>query len=90
MESSPKQSEELPRALKPRFEKNMNRRNGLDWTQVQAKLEANAGKMWSLNENAKTGGEPDVVGHDKKMGVYIFVGHNGAQSYYSARGIVRY
>ena len=69
---SPEQREELLRALKARFEKNMNRHKGLTWAQVQARLEANAEKLWSLNEMEKTGGEPDVVGHDKKAGEYIF------------------
>jgi hypothetical protein len=71
-ELSPKQREELLRALKARFEKNVNRHKGLDWTKVQAKLEANADKLWSLNEMERTGGEPDVVGQDKKTGEYIF------------------
>jgi hypothetical protein len=66
------QREALLRALKARFEKNMNRHQGLAWTQVQAKLEANAEKLWSLNEMERTGGEPDVVGQDKKTGEYIF------------------
>jgi hypothetical protein len=69
---SPEPSEELLRALKVRFEKNMNRHKGLEWAQVQAKLEANAEKLWSLNEMERTGGEPDVVGHDKKTDEYIF------------------
>jgi len=69
---SPKQREELLRALKARFEKNMNRHEGLEWAKVQAKLEASAEKLWSLNEMERTGGEPDVVGHDKKTGEYIF------------------
>ena len=69
---APEQREELLRALKARFEKNMNRHKGLEWAQVQAKLEANAEKLWSLNEMERTGGEPDVVGHDKKTGEYIF------------------
>ncbi len=69
---SKKQREELLRALKARFEKNMNRHKDIEWAQVQAKLEANAEKLWSLNEMEKTGGEPDVVGHDKKTGEYIF------------------
>jgi hypothetical protein len=69
---SPEQREELLRALKARFEKNMNRHKGLEWAKVQAKLEANAEKLWSLNEMERTGGEPDVVGHDKKTGEYIF------------------
>ncbi len=69
---SKKQREELLRALKARFEKNMNRHKDIEWAQVQAKLEANAEKLWSLNEMEKTGGEPDVVGRDKKTGEYIF------------------
>ena len=69
---SPKQREELLRALKARFEKNINRHKGLEWAKVQAKLEANTEKLWSLNEMERTGGEPDVVGHDQKAGEYIF------------------
>jgi hypothetical protein len=69
---SAKQREELLTALKARFEKNMNRHKGFEWDKVQAKLEANAEKLWSLNEMERTGGEPDVVGHDKKTGEYIF------------------
>ena len=69
---SPEQREELLAALKARFEKNMNRHKGLEWAKIQAKLEASAEKLWSLNEMEKTGGEPDVVGHDKKAGEYIF------------------
>ena len=69
---SKKQREELLRALKARFEKNMNRHRSLSWAEVQAKLEANAGKLSSLNEMERTGGEPDVVGHDKDSGEYIF------------------
>ena len=69
---SPEQREELLRALKARFEKNINRHKGLEWAQVQARLEADAEKLWSLNEMERTGGEPDVVGHDKKTGEYIF------------------
>src|SRR5882757_5559350 len=69
---SPERREELIRALKARFEKNMNRHRGLEWDRAQAKLEANARKLWSLNEMERTGGEPDVVGHDKKKGEYIF------------------
>ena len=69
---SPAQREELLRTLKARFEKNMNRHKGLEWAKVQAKLEANAEKLWSLNEMERTGGEPDVVGFDKKTGEYIF------------------
>jgi hypothetical protein len=69
---SSQQREELLTALKARFERNMNRHKGLEWTRVQAKLEANAEKLWSLNEMERTGGEPDVIGHDKKTGEYIF------------------
>jgi len=65
-ELSPKQCEELLSALKARFEKNNNRHRGLEWDKVLAKLEANTEKLWSLNEMERTGGEPDVVGHDKK------------------------
>ncbi len=71
-ELSPKQREELFTALKTRFEKNMNRHKGLEWAKVQAKLEASAEKLWSLYEMERTGGEPDVVGHDKRTGEYIF------------------
>lgn len=71
-ELSPEQSEELLGTLKTRFEKNMNRHKGLEWPQVQTKLEAHAEKLWSLYQMEKTGGEPDVVGHDKKTGDYIF------------------
>ncbi len=71
-ELSAKQREELLKALKARFEKNMNRHKGVEWAKVQAKLEANAEKLWSLSEMERTGGEPDVVGHDKKTGEYIF------------------
>ena len=70
-ELSPEHREELLTALKARFEKNMNRHNGLEWAKVKAKLEANTEKLWSLNEMERTGGEPDVVGHDKKTGEYI-------------------
>ena len=69
---SPAQRAELLKALESRFEKNMSRHKGLEWTKIQAKLEANPGKLWSLNEMEKTGGEPDVVGHDKKAGEYVF------------------
>jgi len=67
-----KQREELLKVLKARFEKNMNRHKGLEWAKVQAKLEATREKLWSLNKMEETGGEPDVVGHDKKTGEYIF------------------
>jgi hypothetical protein len=69
---SPRQCEELLRALEARFEKNLSRHKGRDWVKVQARLEANAEKLWSLNEMERTGGEPDVVGHDKKTGEYVF------------------
>ncbi len=71
-ELSPGQREALLGALIARFEKNMNRHEGLDWTKVQAKLEGNPEKLGSLNEMERTGGEPDVVGYDKKTGEYIF------------------
>jgi uncharacterized protein DUF4256 len=71
-ERSPRQRDELFKALKARFEKNMNRHKNFQWGAIQARLEANAEKVWSLNEMEKTGGEPDVVGHDKKTGEYIF------------------
>ena len=69
---SPEQREELLSVLIARFEKNMKRHRGLEWTQVQAKLEANPEKLWSLHEMERTGGEPDVVGLDKKTSEYIF------------------
>ncbi len=69
---SPDQREELLRALKARFEKNMDRHKGLEWAKVHAKLEANAEKLRSLSEMERTGGEPDVVGHDDKTGEYVF------------------
>jgi len=69
---SSEQQEELLSTLKARFEKNSNRHKGLKWEQVQAKLVANTEKLWSLNEMERTGGEPDVVGQDKKTGEYIF------------------
>jgi uncharacterized protein DUF4256 len=69
---SKKQRDDLLKALQARFEKNPSRHKGLAWAQVQAKLEANAEKLWSLGEMERTGGEPDVVGHDKKTGEYIF------------------
>lgn len=78
-ELSPKQSalsagrrDELFRVLKARFEKNLNRHKGLDWEKVQAKLEANPDKLWSLHEMERTGGEPDVVSQDLKTGEFIF------------------
>jgi Protein of unknown function (DUF4256) len=69
---SSEQREELLGALKARFEKNMNRHKGFEWAKVQAKLEAKSEKLWSLFEMERTGGEPDVVGHDKKTSEYIF------------------
>ncbi|MFC2015430.1 DUF4256 domain-containing protein [Chloroflexota bacterium] len=67
-----RQRGELFRTLKARFERNMNRHKGLEWAKVQAKLEANTEKLWSLNEMERTGGEPDVVGYDRETGEYIF------------------
>ena len=66
------QSDELLKILNARFEKNMNRHKGIDWTKIQIKLEADSEKLWSLNEMEISGGEPDVVGFDKKTGEYIF------------------
>ena len=71
-ELSPKQREELLGTLKTRFEKNMNRHEGFEWGKIKVRLEANTGKLWSLSEMERTGGEPDAVGHDKKTGEYIF------------------
>lgn len=70
---SPQESEGLLKILRIRFEKHMNRHAGLDWAKVQAKLEANAQKLWSLNEMEDTGGEPDVVAYDEKTNEYTFV-----------------
>ncbi len=81
--------------MKSRFEKNEKRHKGLEWAKVKVKLEAHPEKLWSLNEMERTGGEPDVVGLDKKKGGAIFCDrrydtvfmyHNGAESYYAARG----
>jgi Protein of unknown function (DUF4256) len=69
---SKKQREETLKTLQSRFAKNMNRHKGLEWSQVQAKLEASTEKLWSLSEMERTGGEPDVVGHDKNTGEYVF------------------
>jgi hypothetical protein len=69
---SPEQHEQLLRTLKARFENNMNRHEGFAWVKIKARLEANSDKLWSLNEMERTGGEPDVVGHDKNTGEYIF------------------
>lgn len=71
-ELSPKQTEALLLTLKTCFGKNMNRHRGIEWTKVEAKLKANSEKLWSLNEMEKSGGEPDVIGFDKKSGEYIF------------------
>ena len=73
-ELSPEHSGEFLSELKTRFEENMDRHKGLEWAKVQAKLDPPAGeeKLWSLNEMERTGGEPDVVGHDKKTGEFIF------------------
>ena len=71
-ELSPEQREELLKTLKGRFEKNSNRHNGLEWAKVQAKIEANTEKLWSLNEMERTGGEPDVVAYYKESDEYIF------------------
>ncbi len=71
-EISADQREGLLGALRARFEENMNRHQGLQWTRVQERLDANPEKLWSLNEMERTGGEPDVVGHTKKTGEYIF------------------
>jgi hypothetical protein len=69
---SSEQQKALLKTLQNRFEKNMKRHKGLEWTAIQAKLEVDTEKLWSLNEMEKTGGEPDVVGYDKKTGEYIF------------------
>ena len=69
---SAEQREELLKTLKARFEKNMNRHKGLDWSKIQAKLQTNGEQLWALNEMERTGGEPDVVGVDKKTGEYLF------------------
>ncbi|HTD39122.1 MAG TPA: DUF4256 domain-containing protein, partial [Mucilaginibacter sp.] len=71
-ELSASECKELFKTLKARFEKNMNRHNGIEWVKVQARLEANIEKLWSLDEMEITGGEPDVIGQDKKTGEYIF------------------
>ena len=72
-ELSPQQRKELVGALKSRFEKNMTRHQGLEWAKVQAKLQANTEKLWSINEMERTGGEPDVVGHDKRRANRFFM-----------------
>ncbi|MCL4238341.1 MAG: DUF4256 domain-containing protein [Anaerolineae bacterium] len=72
MELSAEERETLLRVLEARFAKNMKRHMGLDWAAVQARLEARPDKLWSLNEMERTGGEPDVVGHDRETGEYLF------------------
>jgi hypothetical protein len=69
---APGQTEELLKTLKARFERNMNRHKGLDWAKVEARLKTKPDKLWSLSEMERTGGEPDVVGHDKETDEYIF------------------
>ncbi len=71
-ELTAEQSEKLLGTLKARFEKNMGRHKGLEWDKLEARLRANPGKVWSLNEMERTGGEPDVIGHDKRTGEYVF------------------
>jgi hypothetical protein len=71
-ELSPEKNEELFRILKARFGKNMNRHKGLEWAEVERRLKNNNEKLWSLNKMEKTGGEPDVVGYDKKSGQFMF------------------
>ncbi|WP_462412832.1 DUF4256 domain-containing protein [Neobacillus sp. Marseille-QA0830] len=68
----PEQGEEILHTLKARFEKNMSRHEGLEWAKVQARLEANTAKLWSLHEMERSGGEPDVVGYDKRTDEYLF------------------
>lgn len=76
-ELSPEQREELLRVLNARFEKHMYRHNNLEWSKVQTKLEANMGKLWSINEMERTGGEPDVVGYDNNLGEFLFMDCSG-------------
>src|SRR5512146_2293384 len=71
-EFSPQRRQELLATLKVRFEKNMNRHEGLAWAEAEVRLKANAEKLWSLNEMERSGGEPDVIGQDEKTGEYIF------------------
>lgn len=71
-ELPPEQLKKLIKTLNDRFDKNMNRHKGIEWEKVQAKLKVNTEKLWSLNEMERTGGEPDVVGYDKKTGEFIF------------------
>ena len=84
-----KQREEFLNALKDRFEKNMNRHKGLEWAKVQAKLEANNEKLWSINEMERTGGEPDVIGHDKKTGKYVFYDCSAGKSQKPQKSLLR-
>ena len=86
---SKKQREELLTALKVRFEKNKNRHKGLAWSKVQARLEANIEKLSSLNEMERTGGEPDVVGQDKKTGEYIFYDCSAGKSQRPQKSLLR-
>lgn len=72
IELSTPETDELLKTLKMRFEKNVNRHKGIDWANVQARIEANSEKLWSLNEMEMTGGEPDVIGKDRQTGEYIF------------------
>lgn len=69
---APEEQDELLRVLKRRFEKNMNRHKGLEWSKIESKLKANPEKLWSLNEMERTSGDPDVVGYDKRSGEFIF------------------
>jgi hypothetical protein len=69
---SPRQRDELLKALKDRFENNMDRHKNLKWASVEARLDASSDKLWSLHEMERSGGEPDVVGHDKNTGEYVF------------------
>jgi hypothetical protein len=72
--------------LQTRFERHSGRHRGLTWAAVEKRLEANPAKLWSLAEMERTGGEPDIVGRDAKTGGRVFTYHNGAESYYAARG----
>lgn len=87
-ELSPKQRDDLLAALKARFEKNLGRQQGLVWAKVQARLEVRPEKLWSLAEMERTGGEPETRGAIYGDCRYnrVFIGHNGADSYYSGRG----
>jgi hypothetical protein len=74
---SPKEKAELLASLKARFDKNMNRHKGVQWADIEAKLEANPDKLWALSEMERTGGEPDVIDHDKNTGEYVFFDCSG-------------